>query len=84
MYINTYYIWLYINQFNLSWEIIFVSKDTANFQIDNLISLVFNITNINYYFMMVLSAKQSWTIGKIEMWLITGLSKYPMIALCRC
>lgn len=37
----------YIKPYNLPWETIFVSKDKANFHIDMLISLVFNITKIN-------------------------------------
>ena len=38
----------------------------AIFLIDMLISLVFNITRIYYYFKVVVSAKQSQMVGKIE------------------
>lgn len=58
---------IYVNHFNLSLEMIFVSKDMANLQIEMLISLIFNIAKVNHYFMLVVSAKQSWTTGKIEM-----------------
>lgn len=61
-----YIIYIY-NHFNLSWEIIFVSKGMANLQIEMLISLIFDIAKVNHYFVMVVSAKQSWTTEKIEM-----------------
>lgn len=60
-----YDIYTDINQYNLAWETIFVSKDMADFRIDVLIPLVFNMAKINYYFKIVVSPKQWWMIGKV-------------------
>ena len=44
------------------------------FLIDMLISLVFDITNTNCYFKVVVSAKQSQMVGIIEIWFISSFS----------
>ena len=51
-----------------------LSKVMAIFLIDMLISLVFDITKTNYYFKVVVSAKQSQMVGIIEIGFISSFS----------